>query len=119
MRPHRDLGRVVDEFEQASHGAKVLVLFTALELDLEEGVVVAFALRFFDFDSREFLVGREPGGGDIVREQVSAGYNMAEFDEVTVFDGEISSAVIGGWGSGKDNPVVVGVVVGVASHLLA
>lgn len=119
MRPHRDLGRVVNEFEQASHGAKVLVFFAALELDLEEGVVVAFALRFFDFNGREFLVGGEPGRGDIVGEQVSTGYNVAEFDEIAVFDGEISSAVISGWGSGKDNPVVVGVVVRVAGHLLA
>lgn len=96
MRPHRDLGRVMDELEQPSHCAKVLALFSSLELDLKEGVVVALTLRFLDFDGREFLICGEPGGGHVVGEQISVGYDVAEFDEVAVLDREISLAAISG-----------------------
>lgn len=90
----------MDELEQASHGAKVLALFPSIELDLKEGVVVAFTLRLFDFNGRKFLICGEPGGGHVVGEQVSVSYDMAEFYEVAVLDGEISVLAIGGWGCG-------------------
>lgn len=96
MGPHGDLGWVMDKLEQPGHSAEVLILFAALELDLKEGVIVAFALGFFDINSCEFLVGGEPRGGHVVGEQVGVGYDVTELDEVAVFDGEVSSAVIGG-----------------------
>lgn len=61
MGPHGDFRWVMDELKQTSHGTEVLVLFAALELDLKEGVIMAFALRFFDINGCEFLIGGEPG----------------------------------------------------------
>lgn len=48
------------ELEEAGHGAEVLVLLAVLNLDFEKSVIMAFALRLFDFNSSKFLVGGEP-----------------------------------------------------------
>lgn len=117
VRPHCDLGRIVEEFEEAGHGAEVLVAFPVLELDLKEGVVVALAGRFFNLDSGEFLVCREPRGGDVVAEKVGVGYHMAELHDIAVLDGEVGYGFGGVFG--EDDPVVVCVIEGVTGHLLA
>lgn len=119
VRPHCDLGGVMDQLEEAGHGAEVLVLFAVFKLDFEEGVVVAVTLRFLNLNGGEFLVCGEPGGGDVVREEVGVGYDVAELDKVTILDGAVGILAFWDRSGREDNPVVVGVVERISGDLLA
>jgi hypothetical protein len=119
VRPHGDFGWVVKELEEAGHGAEVLVLLAVLNLDFEKSVIMAFTLRLFNFNSGKFLVGGEPRWGDIVREEICGGDNMAEFDDISVFNREVGALVLRNWYSGKNDPVVVCIIERISGYLLA
>ena len=117
MGPHRDLSRHMNQFEMCRHRFKILPRFCAFNLDFKKRVVVATCVSFFWADGREFLVCGVVRGSDVVGHEDGVCDEMAEADDVSDFD-----ALVFGGGerlAGEDLPVVVCVVVGVSSNLLA
>lgn len=80
---------------------------------------MAVTLRFLNLNGGEFLVGGEPGGGDVVREEVGVGYDVAELDKVAILDGAVGILAFWDRSGREDNPVVVGVVERISGDLLA
>jgi len=117
MSPHGDFAWVVDELEVAGNALKLLVLLAVLNPHLEQAVGSAVTICVGNGDSGELLVGRVVGGGNVVGKQNSVGDQMAQPYEVVVLD--VTAQLPLFLDSGKDLPLVVGIVVGISRYLLA
>lgn len=116
MSPHGDLGRYVNEFEVGRHGLE-LALALVVNGDLEEGVVVAPVVSLLRVYSGKLLVGGVVWRCNIMRQKNGIGDLVAQTNDITDLD-TMASLARQSCG-GQDLPVIVGVVVGVSSHLLA
>lgn len=115
--PQSDPSWNVNQLEQAGKSTELLGSLARLNLELEEGVVVALAISQFLRDRSELLVGGEEGRRNIVSQEITLGANMAELDNVAVAHA-LGLRWINQRIAGQDLPLVVGVVVGITSDLL-
>lgn len=115
MRPHDNLSIDMRQLEQATLRHPLLADMSPINLNAE--VRVLLFGQIFPIPSRKFRVGRESGTGDIVRHESRVGIDVSETDDVLVANDAAPSAV-GEFDGGLDDPVVVGVVERVSSHLL-
>lgn len=114
--PHGDLGREVDELEVRGHGLELLLVLAVLNSDLEEGIVETLVVRVFEGNGSELLVRGVERRSDIVSKKPTVSHQVTETDNIAVLDGVATAFHL----LGRDDlPEVVGVVVRVASDLLA
>lgn len=112
----------MDQLEVTRLGHPLLAGVRFVDLQLKLDVALAdlalLLVRAGTVPRREFRVGRHGRTGDVVRHQGGVGPDVAEGDHVAVADDAPSSGRRDLAG-GLDDPVVVGVVEGVAGDLLA
>lgn len=114
--PHGNFAGEVDKLEMAGNSFELLADLGRLNSNLEKSVVLAFAKGFLRRHGGEFLVGGIIRRSDIVREQNLVRDNVPESNQVHVPDNPLRVLHIV---RRKDLPVVVCIVVRIASDLLA
>lgn len=117
MRPKRDPRRHMNKFKMPTLTLPSLTRISIINLNLEKRIIVSLPSSFVVGYSGEFGVGGHERTCYIVGEEFCVGCDVGELDYVFVSD---DSATPGfGEGFGRDDyPVVVHVVVVVASYLL-
>ena len=116
MSPHGNLARVVDQLEVAGDTLEFLIGLAMLDTDLEKSVSRAVTIGISNGNGGEFLVRRIVRRSNVVREQDGIRDDMAKPHEIMVLDVVAELLVV--WARGEDLPVIVGIVEGIASHLL-
>ena len=88
------------------------------DIKVEQCVIVAaFELHLVSVDSCKLLIGWHSRRSNIVRQEESVAFDMAQLDNVLVADNATATGFRERFG-GDDLPVVVQVSVGIASDLL-
>lgn len=114
--PHGHFAGIVDELEMAGNGLEVLVLLSMLNANLEESIVCTASIGILERDASKLLVGGVVWGGNIVRKKDLVSHQVSKANKIVVLDITSSLLVVV---DREDLPVVVGIVVGVSSNLLA
>ena len=115
VRPHGDFGGNVNETEVTRLALPCLAFHTLSQPDLEQGIVVAREIIFGP--CRELLISRHQGRCDVMGHQVGLRVDVKKLDNVLMAHDAAATSL--GESLGWDNlPVVVGVIVTVASDLL-
>lgn len=115
MGPHGNFAGVMYELEVAGNTLELLILLAAFDTDLEQSVLEPIPICFRQGDCREFLVGGEVWGRNVVRQEDGVSDRVAEPDEIMVLNWLPQVLIVL---QRKDLPVVVGVIVRVSSDLL-
>lgn len=116
MCPHGNFAGEVNELEVAGNSFELCANLGCFNSNLEKGVVLALTKSLLRTHGGELLVGGEKRRSDIMREQNLVRDNVPESNQVEVSDNALRVVHIVGR---KDLPVVVCVIVGIASNLLA
>lgn len=114
--PHSNLAGEVNELEVAGNSLEVLVGLASLNSNLKKSVVLAITICFFSGHSGEFLVGGVVRRSNIVGEQNLVRDDVSKSNQLLVPYDAAELLIVAGR---DDLPVVVCVVVGIASDLLA
>ena len=113
MSPHGDLAWVVDDLDEGSEGAELLVVLAILNANLKESVVIALSSRILIGDGSELLVRWVVWRGNIVGEKDGVCNEVSKLDKLVVAHNAVLALV--GW---NYLPVVVGVVEWISGNLL-
>ena len=102
------------------HGFQILLRLPVLDVDLEESIIVPFAISVLQVDCGEFLIGRVIGRGDVVGQQIRVCHKMAKLHKVAILN--FSPMLNIGWIVnivGNNLPIIIGVVEWIPCYLLS
>ena len=115
VRPHGDLGWDMDQTEVARLALPCISLLTIYEAELEESIVVTRQIIFRP--GRELLVGGHERRRDVMCHEVGLRVDVQQLNDVVVVNDTTATSLGQGFG-GNNLPIVVGVVMTIASDLL-
>ena len=116
MSPHRYVSIDVDQLEVTALGHPLLSLVRIVDLNLE--VSVGLLLRILAIPGSKFGVGGKGRACDVVSEESGVGHDVAKSDHV-VMSHHATSTSRRDLLRRLDDPMIVGIVEGVSSDLLA
>ena len=118
MCPEEYFGRLMDESELTRQGLEWFAFVSVGDLELEKGIVMPFAISHFLRDGREFLIGGHQRRCDVVSQKSGISAGMSKLYDVPMSD-DTSSPSIGEFFRRDNDPMIIGVIVRIARHLLA